>query len=86
MKRFAVGVGWFVVFWLCGLFELSVVAAISIHGAHQGRQASRVISDAYVDRYGMTIFLIAIAVAIAGTATGFLPGTRKKPRPVKPDS
>lgn len=50
MKRFGIGLLWFIWFWLIGLLEGGIVLGV--------------------------VLLIA---AVAGTVTGFLPGTGKRP-------
>jgi hypothetical protein len=75
------GLVWFVVLWLAGLFEGGIIAGATAKSPLRGYQAGHAAGKAFADRYGMMIFCVAVVAAIVGTATGFLPGTRKKRPP-----
>ena len=87
MRRFLVGVVWFVVLWMGGLvIGGAVVGAIA--NATQARPVSN-FQEGYANgatagrtfgaRYGGLIMLGALGLSIVGSVTGFLPGTARRP-------
>jgi hypothetical protein len=84
MKRFGMGVLWFIAFWLIGLLESGMVLALVVHaaGAVPRSEADHAVGIAFGQRFALPIFLIPLIAAVAGTVTGFLPGTG---RPDPPD-
>lgn len=88
MKRYVFGVIWFIVFSFGGLFlggaivggiaGAQVEAGGISEAAAKGHQAGHAAGAEFGRKYSGLIFLGALVLAVAGTATGVLPGTRKK--------
>ena len=89
MKRYLMGLLWFVVFWVALLIAVVVVMALMVaRGLPAGAtpdQISQVAADFSSQHAGAlsaarwAAFLIALALAVLGTWKGKLPGTKPKP-------
>lgn len=81
MKRFGIGLLWFIGFWLIGLLEGGIVLGVVLHAAGlvPGTEASHAMGYAFGQHFAALIFLVPLIAAVAGTVTGFLPGTGKRP-------
>jgi hypothetical protein len=93
VKKVAFGIIWFVVLWIgasaiCGgivggLASQSPPAVQGAktfsEGAAQGYQAGHAAGEEFGRRYGSLILIGALVVAVVGSATGILPGTKNKP-------
>lgn len=85
MKRFFIGLGWFVIIYIVGSFMIGVVlgaiagsqASTPAAGAEAGRQSS----IDFFHKYGLLFFLGSVIVSIVGTATGWLPFTKDDEKP-----
>ncbi len=88
MKRVLMGIVWFFVIWIAGSFLIGAIIG-GIAGAHvsgtpsysSGAEAGRTASTLFFQKYGTLVFLGTVAAAVAGTVTGFLPGTRRPAPP-----
>lgn len=88
MKRILFGIIWFVVLTLVGFIGGGAIAgaiagsqisATSFsEGAAKGGQVGRVAGAKFGQKYGGLVILGVLVVSIVGTATGVLPGTKKK--------
>ena len=80
MKRFFIGLGWFVVIYVVGAFMIgAVVGAIagsSTSTPAEGAEAGRTASLNFFHKYGTLFFLSSVLAAIVGTVTGWLPFTK----------
>lgn len=84
MKRFLMGVVWFLVFWVGINFALGLYAGISVGVQHpqgssatnaaQGEAAGRALGH----KYGLYVLIAALLLSAGGTWTRVLPGTRRK--------
>jgi predicted phage tail protein len=101
MKRIAFGIVWFFVFWLgAGMVGGGIAGVLAqahtsqpvsaaptfSEGYSRGYDVGKVAGREFGRRYGALILGGALVVSIVGTATGFLPGTRRKATPAKPES
>ena len=82
MKRFMFGVVWFVVFWrgpsvICGVI-VGGSAGAGTSNAQEGYDAGRAAGQEFGRKYGALILLGSLGLSILGTATGILPGTKKR--------
>ena len=88
MKRIFFGIVWFVIISLgcligggaiAGAIAGSEVTAGSVQeGYAKGQQVGQVAGAEFGRKYSGLIFLGALVASIAGTATGVLPGTKRK--------
>jgi hypothetical protein len=80
MRRFLVGAGWCFLLWMgttmLGGMLVGVVAVTATDDPNRAVQAASEAGNAFGLRYGNLVLLASIAVAIVGTLTGWLPGTR----------
>ena len=83
MKRFAVGFAWFLGLWVIAVVESGIIVGVFETAARPrpGPAARHAIAITIGDRLALTFFLVSLAVAVIGTITGFLPGTRRKRHP-----
>jgi hypothetical protein len=81
MKRFGIGILWFIGFWLIGVLEGGIVLGMVLHaaGLTPRSEANHAMAHAVGQRFALPMFLVPLIAAIAGTVTGFLPGTGKRP-------
>lgn len=90
IKRFLMGGLWFLLLWIGARMILGAVIG-AVAGAHAtggysgGYNAGQTAALDFFQKYGLLVMLGALAAAVAGTLTGFLPGTRR-PRPHMPGS
>ena len=88
MKRFAFGFVWFVVLSLAGFIGGGAIAGVIAgskvnaagfsEGYAKGERVGHAAGAEFGRKYGGIVLLGALAVSIVGTATGVLPGTKKK--------
>ena len=88
MKRIVFGILWFVVFSFGGLILGSGIAGgiagsktqatSAAEGYEQGKELGTVAGREFGQKYGTAIFIGALVLSVAGTATGFLPGTKSR--------
>jgi len=82
MKRFVIGVGWCFLIWLGSLMVaggvLGAIAGASAGDPTTGAQAGQRVGAEFGRHYGSLLLLGSIAVSVIGTATGWLPGTRRE--------
>jgi hypothetical protein len=82
MKRIVVGVIWFLVLFFGILFVGSAIvggiAGSKTRGEQQGAVVGERAGRAFGERYGTVILLGSLLIAVAGSATGVLPGTRAR--------
>jgi hypothetical protein len=96
MKRVAFGIVWFFVLWLgAGMVGGGIAGVLAqahtspptaaaktfSEGYSRGYDVGRIAGREFGHRYGALILGGALVVSIAGTVTGFLPGTRRKASP-----
>ena len=88
LKRILLGIVWFLVLWIVSRMLIGAVIG-GMAGAHlpqggsggvsegyqQGYAAGQTAALQFFQQYGLLIMLGALALAVAGTLTGFLPGT-----------
>jgi hypothetical protein len=82
MKRVLMGIVWFIVLYL-GVLIIggAIVGALAGAGQpnpQQAAQAGRLAGNDFGQTYGALILIGSLLVAIAGSVTGILPGTKKK--------
>ena len=69
---------WFLVFWI-GSFVIAAVVVPQLLVSHSGAQGDyREAGRIFGKTFGPVLFLGSAAIAIIGTKTGILPGTRKR--------
>ena len=81
MRRVLVGVIWFVVLSSLGLAAMAGAKAnYKVHAVRSSDGFSRVMGagSEMADKYGTVILLGALVLSLAGTATGSLPGARRR--------
>lgn len=88
MKRIFFCVIWFAVFGIVGVMGGGAVAGgiagskLSVSNPSeayaQGKQAGYIAGAEFGRKYGKHVLLAALIAAIVGTASGILPGTKKK--------
>lgn len=81
MKKVLFGFLWFVVFLAAGLMILGVLSApdtSGYEGAIQSYEAGYAVGHEKGQRYGKFIMLASLALSVAGTVLGWLPGTRSR--------
>lgn len=81
MRRFVVGAAWFLLFWLGSFILVGNVISMKVARevpADQVISASAEAGREFGARWGGLINLGALSAAVAGTALGTLPGTKKK--------
>ena len=83
MKRFLVGMGWFVViyFGLCTIAGFIVGAIAGAANPQNGAQAGYEAGYTFGVKYGWLLFLVSLVTAIGGTVTEKLPFTQKTNSP-----
>jgi hypothetical protein len=96
MKRVGFGILWFMALWIgTGALGGGIAGALAqartpppatdarslSEGFSRGYDVGRVAGREFARRYGSLIFVGALVVSILGTATGVLPGTRRKGPP-----
>ncbi|MET0332910.1 MAG: hypothetical protein ABW190_01460 [Rhizobacter sp.] len=91
MKRIFFGIVWFLVLGFGGLvLGGAVVGAMAgsqvnatnmSDGYTKGQQAGEVAGAEFGRKYAGVILIGALVISVVGTATGVLPGTKKKPKP-----
>lgn len=90
MKRVLFGLLWFVVLWLGTVVVVGgTVGVLAVQhpkadgtqaqGFQQGYDEGNAAGKEFGRKYGLLLLLIPLALAVAGTATGKLPGTARKP-------
>jgi hypothetical protein len=83
MKRFLVGAGWCLVFWMgavmLGGMIVGAVAAAGSPDAETATRAGEVAGANFGARFGNAILLVSLGISTIGTLRGWLPGTRPKP-------
>ncbi len=82
MRRLVMGVVWFVVLYF-GILGAggAIVGSMTGGGGKNlthGSQAGSAAGEAFTRKYGTMVLLVALGGAVLGTATGRLPGTRRK--------
>ncbi len=83
-RRVLMGVVWFFVLWFLARIVLGAIVGASA-GAHaagtpsytNGYNAGQAAALLFFQKYGLLVLLGALATAVAGTLSGFLPGTRR---------
>jgi hypothetical protein len=82
MKRIVFGVVWFLVLFFGILFVGSAVVGGIAGSRTQGQQQGAIVGEragrAFGEKYGTMILLGSLLIAVAGSATGVLPGTRTR--------
>jgi hypothetical protein len=85
MKRIAMGVVWFLIFWIGAqfLFGLAIGFKEGFNDEANGRgtpssQELRAETKSEMAPYAPWIAFGSLILAVAGTATGVLPGTRRR--------
>ena len=80
MKRVVCGVVWFLVLWfgilLLGSALVGGIAGSKTPSGQQGAVVGERAGRAFGAKYGTLILLGSLLIAVAGSATGVLPGTR----------
>ena len=84
MKRVLVAIAWFVVLSFSGLGAAATAGVIgsakarhTVHAVRSSQGTADAVSEA-VGKYGTAILLGALVLSLVGTATGSLPGARRR--------
>ncbi len=89
MKRILLGCVWFVVIYLVvsaiGGGIVGAMAGSGTGGFEEGYGAGSQAGQEFGEKWGTLILVGSLLIAIAGTATGILPGTKKTTKQVPPD-
>ena len=85
LKKIIFGLIWviviFIISYSIGGYIYIKTTGIAISGGFQaGLEAGRAVRGAYQEAYIMYFIIGSLILAILGTITGILPGTKKKPR------
>ena len=83
IKRTIFGLIWFFVIFIIsysigGYFYIKTTGIAISGGFQAGLEAGRAVRDAYQEAYIMYFVIGSLILAILGTGTGILPGTKKK--------
>ena len=82
MKRFMLGAGWCMLLWmgcmLLGGIVVGAVAGATVGDPSAAAQAGQDAGAAFAAKYGNLVLLASIALSVAGTVTGWLPGTKSE--------
>lgn len=79
MRRLILGFVWFLVLYFCIIGAGGANDAAINGGSQNFTKQYRSAGEAFGRKYGTPILLVTIGVAVLGTATGRLPGTKAKP-------
>lgn len=83
MRRLVMGFIWFVIlyFGILGAGRAIVGSTTGSGGKNptHGYQAGYAAGEEFVRKYGTAVLVVALGGAVLGTATGRLPGTKRKP-------
>lgn len=85
MKKFFVGLGWFLIFWIGAITIISVFSSVrptaeilQTRDPQERREIAVSNSRKLGYKYGMSIFWASILIAVGGTIFEILPGTKNK--------